>query len=1719
MSEGRILEALCAQYGIAAGDRDGGGGKRRVPDTTLRALLAGMGVPAGNAASERRSLRAALDGEWLRVLPPVRVAWEGTETLELPLTLPEGAGEQPLRWVLAAENGDLLEGGLDLGSLPVAGSRQVRGRPWALRRIRLPMPREPGYHRVDLYRGSEAGPLASLTLILAPRRCYQPEGVSGGRRAWGLATPLAAVRSSRNWGIGDFTDLTRLVELTADAGGGAVSLNPLHALFPRQPERCNPDAPSSRLFLNPLHIDVEAIPELAECQAARSEIGDEAFQAVLRAARSAALIDHAAVAAAKLRVLERLYRHFREHHLAPGDPRAEAFRVFRDGQGDRLRRFALFEALAEHLSGGAGAPLPFTAWPEPYRRCDSPEAAAFAADRQERLDFHAWLQWQAHRQLRAVGERSLELHLALGICAGLAIGPAPDGADVWADPACYVRGAQVGRPPDGFSPGGRSLGVLAWHPIVLRERAYGPFIDALRADMREAGALRIDQVMGLMRPFLIPDGADPAAGTHLSFPHEELLGVLALESRRNQCLVIGGDPDAAPGAVREALARLGVLSLRVLYSERDDQGGFLPPQGLEPRAALTASTPDLPTLAGFWQGADLEQRRALGLFADVHQYEAQLLRRSNDRAHLLLALDRQGLLPGHQGVDPVAVPVLTPEHIRGVYLYLARAPSRLLLIQAADLLGQVDQVNLPGSGDAYPNWRQHQPLELESWAEQPGVQSLLAAVRDERGSSARPAAAGPLPRPEPGGAAAIPRATYRLQLHAGFGFAAAAELVPYLAELGISHCYFSPYLEARPGSTHGYDVVAHDRLNPELGTLEDYERLCRTLADHGMGQILDMVPNHVGVMGHENRWWLDVLENGPASPFADYFDIDWAPLREELRGKVLVPVLGDHYGSVLDSGALRLAYAEGAFRVEYDDHHFPIDPREYPRILSPGLERLHARLGHDDQALAAFESLLTAFGNLPARWRQDADALTERRRDKELQKRQLAQLCADNADLNWYVRECLRDFNGAEGYPADAKRLHELLETQAYRLAHWRVAADEINYRRFFDINGLAALRMENPDAFDATHRLVLDLVAHGRVAGLRIDHPDGLYDPLDYFRVIQARVAETRPRGSGHIGDEGRPIYLIVEKILVGDEQLPAAWPVHGTTGYDFAALVDALLIDPRGAAPLSRCYREFAGDVAPLAEEIYAAKRLVMRNMLSSELHVLASELSRIAEADPHTRDYTLDALRDALTEVVACFPVYRTYISAEGVSDSDRDQIAKAVTDARGRSRAPDLSVFGFVQDVLLTAIAEGKPEDYRARVLRLAMKFQQYTGPVTAKAVEDTAYYRYHRLVSLNEVGGDPQRFGASVEAFHRVNAYRQASWPHAMLNGSTHDSKRSEDMRARLHVLSELAQEWGEHVTRWAALSRDWQGAHQDRPAPDPNTEYLLYQTLLGAWPLEATSGEALEAFGERVRGYMQKAVKEAKVHTAWTNPDAAYEAALGAFTRSLLDPRRNAAFLEDFLPFQRRVARLGLYNSLSQTLLRLTAPGVPDLYQGCELWAFNLVDPDNRRPVDFGRRRAMLSSLRARLSDDEARAGLVRELASALSDGRAKLYLIHRALDLRRENPALFEQGRYLPLAVQGPHAMRLCAYARRHRGRSVIAIAPRLLAGLLPRATEAGDPFEDAGWTSTCVELPSPDWRDTLSGVALHAERSEGRLLLPVAEVLRRFPVALLASAGPSDV
>ncbi|MGH2562480.1 MAG: malto-oligosyltrehalose synthase, partial [Thermomicrobiales bacterium] len=709
----------------------------------------------------------------------------------------------------------------------------------------------------------------------------------------------------------------------------------------------------------------------------------------------------------------------------------------------------------------------------------------------------------------------------------------------------------------------------------------------------------------------------------------------------------------------------------------------------------------------------------------------------------------------------------------------------------------------------------------------------------------------------------MPRATYRVQLNAGFTFVDARRIVPYLARLGVDTLYASPIFKASLGSMHGYDVTDFGTLNPEIGTVDAFRALVADLQRHAMGLILDVVPNHMGIRGGANAWWLDILENGQTSPYATFFDVDWRPLKPELRDKVLLPVLGDHYGVVLERGELELRYAAGAFTVWYFRQPLPIAPPTYPAILRPPLDELVELLEAADPRMLEYQSIITAFERLAANDVRHAGQTAERQREQVVAKRRLDDLLRDVPEIERAVVATVVRLNGTLGEPSSFDDLDHLLDWQSYRLAFWRTAAEEINYRRFFAINELVAIRQEEPAVFDATHELLLRLIGEDAVTGVRIDHPDGLLDPAGYFARLQERAPS--------------PLYLVVEKILEHGESLPDDWAVNGTVGYEFARLTTGLFVNPANRKAFNTIYQRFTGRTGTYDDLIYEQKQLIMRVALASEVNVLARALNRISEQRRTTRDFTLNSLRFALREVIACFPVYRTYITCDNgtVSDRDRRYIETAVARAKRRNPASDLATFDFIRDVLLLRFAPDATERQRLEQCRFCLKFQQLTGPVMAKGVEDTTFYIDNRLVSLNEVGGDPMRFGVDAAEFHRANEERLRRWPHAMLTSSTHDTKRSEDVRARIDVLSEMPREWRAVINRWSRLNRRLKSRVEGEFAPDRNDEYLFYQLLLGAWPFGMDRPDA--AFIDRIAATMLKAIHEAQVHTSWINPHEEYD--------------------------------------------------------------------------------------------------------------------------------------------------------------------------------------------------------------------------------------------------
>jgi (1->4)-alpha-D-glucan 1-alpha-D-glucosylmutase len=939
-----------------------------------------------------------------------------------------------------------------------------------------------------------------------------------------------------------------------------------------------------------------------------------------------------------------------------------------------------------------------------------------------------------------------------------------------------------------------------------------------------------------------------------------------------------------------------------------------------------------------------------------------------------------------------------------------------------------------------------------------------------------------------------PAATYRLQFHAGFTFDDARRLVPYLHDLGVTHIYASPYLRARSGSMHGYDVADPNSLNPELGSQDDYDRMVVEIQRHGMGQLVDVVPNHMGIGDPGNYRWLDVLENGPASIYARYFDINWRDL------KLVVPTLGDQYGKVLENGELQVEYANGAFDITYYDHRFPVAPDAYPMLLEECREQLEEELGRRHEHVQELASILTALRHLPPRRLLDAAATEERNREKEIVKRRINALYGVSAAFRARLGEVVDAVNGEPGQPSTFDRLDALIDDQSYRLAFWRVAAEEINYRRFFDISELAAVRMEDPAVFADTHRLLLRLVGEGKIQGLRIDHPDGLRDPAGYFRRLRDRT---------------QGIYVAVEKILATNERLRSDWTVHGTTGYDFLNLVNGLFVARDNEQFLSTIYFRFLRQGAQRFRDLAnSTKKMVMLISLASEVNELGILLRDIARSDRRHRDFTLNGLTFVIREVIASLGIYRTYIDPEtgAASEDDAQAIQQAVADAKRRNPRTDPSIFEFVGDTLLlrgeadprSASSVGQGATPLEDRFDFIARFQQTTGPVMAKGAEDTAFYQYNRLISLNEVGGDPDQFGTSLTAFHRHNAERARDWPATMLASSTHDTKRSEDVRARINVLSELPREWRTALTRWTRLNGRKKIGLQGRVAPDRNEEYLLYQTLLGAWPF---GGRVDDEFVRRITEFMLKALKEAKVHTSWITPNTEYEGAVLAFARAILDPGESAQFLEDFSQLQHKVAFFGVFNALSQTLLKLGSPGVADIYQGNELWDFSLVDPDNRRPVDFSARQTALAWLLAHSADLPQ---LVATLLASREDGRIKLYISQRMLCLRRERPQLFVGGSYTPLRGH----QHVAAFARSAHGQTLLIAAPVQIATLTRGALVA--PIGQEVWRDHSLSIPgdsSRTYRDVFTGLAVEAHDLNGKAALKLAEVFDQFPVAALSS------
>ncbi|ULL00086.1 malto-oligosyltrehalose synthase [Bradyrhizobium sp. I71] len=916
---------------------------------------------------------------------------------------------------------------------------------------------------------------------------------------------------------------------------------------------------------------------------------------------------------------------------------------------------------------------------------------------------------------------------------------------------------------------------------------------------------------------------------------------------------------------------------------------------------------------------------------------------------------------------------------------------------------------------------------------------------------------------------AILLATYRLQLTADFDFDKAAAVVPYLKALGITHLYASPVMKARKGSTHGYDTVDHSQFNPELGGEAGFARLNEALEAHDLGLIIDFVPNHVGVHFADNPWWLDVLEWGQASPHAASFDIDWDQLAFRARGGVLLPILGLSYGEALERGEIELRYdpEEGSFSAWYFEHRLPIAPERYGEILRVIVKEADAAETEPGKRLL---SLATRYTGLRRPNRKEAPVF----------KTELKEI-AGAADV---IGRGLAVYRAGKDRPAQTLTLHHLLERQHYKLGHWRLASSDINYRRFFDVNGLAGLRVEDPGTFAATHRLVKQLIADGKLQGIRLDHIDGLRDPAQYCQRLRRLVRDAQ--------GNTKPFYTVIEKILCEHERLQKFAGVQGTTGYEWMNVITHVLVDPKGLEALDETWRQISNRPPRLAPYVKDAKRRVLETLLASEFTVLSRLLARIANGHYSTRDFSADSLRQALELYVLHFPVYRTYLTHSGPTAPDRKLIEDTIERARGEWFAADEGIFDFLRDALtMDLLRPGRPPHSATRVRRFALKVQQFTGPMMAKSLEDTAFYQFHRLLALNEVGGDPASTGLTVPAFHQVMQTRAREWPQGMTATATHDTKRGEDARTRIAALSEIPGEWTSAVARWKVLNAPHLTHHGSFRAPSATFEYMLYQTLLGAWPLEEPADAA---FVERIQAYALKAAREGKEETSWLNPHETYEDGIRDFVGKILDPARSAEFLEALQTLARRVALLGTLNSLSQLTLKATLPGVPDFYQGTEFWDLSLVDPDNRRPVDFVARHTALSSL----EDPDWRG-----LSKSWPDGQLKLAWTRHLLKLRNGLGDVFARGDYQPLEVRGAHADHVIAFARRHGRAAAIVVVGRHFA-----------PFTQGG-----REWPAVEGFDATVDISGYTATGLAGNEVRLAQAWRDLPVAVIEARTANAV
>ncbi len=1285
-----IWQELAALFDITIEDLENDIGRPDRKDDRLMPVLQAIGIPVNDGDEAEKLLWHLRREHWRQILDPVHVVSEQEMPLKLPMRLSD-KDDQQYAWLLTEEGGSLHHGSFFRGDLTVVSGTAANNFNCTLYKFDLSIKIPIGYHRLEIRHSADPQDqlVASQLLIVTPTHCYLPPSITGDSKVWGISTHLHALRSSRNWGIGDFADLEQLLSLCAARGAAAIHTTPITS--PSAVNSPNPYVSSCRSQLNALYIHIENVPDFTENEALQDHFNDARFQARLAYLKNQDEIDYEAIAEIKDEIFKNLWDHFQANHLNPETTRGCDFRHFQQQGGDTLHYYAIFSTIQKKYRSRDLPLYDWRNWPNPLRHPRSPEVAEFAQQHEEELEYCQYLQWQAESQLAAIGRRSMELGLKVGLLTELPYNGDLAGFENWYYAGLFLPDAVVNIEHPDTAVVDPAAGQPVLSPSGLKNNLYGPLIESLRHSMRYAGGVVVRSFARYFRAPLTISGQAIGEIPTINYPFSDILGIIALESHRNRSLIIVDDTDCLPKPLQSALQQHNIFTTKILFQARDEQDKWMATEDYPPESVVSTSAPFLASMKGFWLSKDISLKAAEKFFRNHAEKEQAILTRAIDRAHFLINLDHAELLPEGSSLDPAAVPEMDRQMVAAGQILLAKSPAKILLVSFNDLEGIEVQAEPPAMVSQH-FWFMRYGCPMKDLLTREENETLFQALCRERGTGTFHPSVLETDRKKRH-ELQVPIAFYRLQLNKDFTFHHAAEIIPYLKCLGISHCYVSPFLMARPGSSHGYDIIDHCSLNPEIGSREDFERFMAALHQNQMALLLDIVPNHMGI-GSDNRWWMDVLENGQTSQYSSFFDINWHPQQPDLAGRVLLPVLGDHYGKTLENEQLTLCFDEnsGTFSIKYYQHQFPVDPRTYTTILHHDLERLSARLGTGHSAYLELQNLISSFDNLPDRQETSDAKILIRHRDKEVNKQVLARICRDFSEIQQFIAENVILFNGESGKPQSFDLLHDLLEQQPYRLSFWRVAADEINYRRFFDINDLAGLRMEEIEVFQLTHQLVLDLIATGRVDGLRVDHPDGLYDPYEYFCRLEAAAAgesfenihSVRQRSSKR---DQFSLYVVAEKILADFEYLPDSWPVCGTTGYDFSNLLNGLLLDSSAEKQMTALYHRYIGSRLNFDDLVYTSKKLIISSAMAGELNVLATLLHRLASKSRLSRDFTLNSLRQALIEVVACFPVYRTYIDSENIQKADVQFIEWAVARAKTRHPLDDADIYHFIKGILL------------------------------------------------------------------------------------------------------------------------------------------------------------------------------------------------------------------------------------------------------------------------------------------------------------------------------------------------------------------------------------------------------------------------------------------------